>query len=209
MRTARPYIVGLTGSIGMGKTETARMFARLGIPVFDADAAVHCLYEPGGAAVHEVANAFPDCVMDGRVDRERLATRISREPDGLQRLERIVHPLVTKEQQAFMDRAAQDGADMVVLDVPLLYETGGHTRVDVVVVVSAPENVQRSRVLSRPGMTPEKLDQILARQIPDVDKRTRAHFVVETGKGFDHALEQVKQIVAAVHQRRREEPAGA
>ncbi|HEY1637579.1 MAG TPA: dephospho-CoA kinase [Rhizomicrobium sp.] len=209
MSAARPYVVGLTGSIGMGKTETARLFARLGIPVYDADAAVHRLYEPGGAAVAEIAKAFPDCVTAGRVDRTRLAARVSAERGGLQRLEGIVHPLVAKDQQAFLERAAQDRADIVVLDIPLLYETGGHTRVDAVVVVSAPREVQRSRVLSRPGMTREKLDHILARQTSDVDKRAGAHFVVETDKGFDHAFAQVKEILAALHQRRLREATGA
>jgi dephospho-CoA kinase len=206
---AQPFLLGLTGSIGMGKTETARLFARLGIPVYDADAAVHRLYEPGGAAVGEIAKAFPDCVTGGRVDRTCLAARVSAEQGGLQRLEGIVHPLVAEDQQAFLERAAQDGADIVVLDIPLLYETGSHTRVNAVVVVSAPIEVQRSRVLSRPGMTPEKLDHILARQTPDVDKRAGAHFVVETDKGFDHAFAQVKEIVAALRQRRLKEAAGA
>src|SRR5437763_3003216 len=168
----------------MGKTETARLFARLGIPVYDADAAVHRLYESGGAAVDEIARAFPTSMRNGRLDRERLAAQVSTDPGGLQRLERIVHPLVARSQQAFLEQAAQDGAEMVVLDIPLLFETGGHDRADAVVVVSAPEDVQRSRVMSRPGMTAERLDNILARQMPDVDKRARAHFVVETDKGF-------------------------
>lgn len=209
MSARRPYVIGLTGSIGMGKTETARLFAQLGIPVYDADAAVHRLYDRGGAVVNKIGNAFPDCVIDGRVDRERLSARVAAEVGGLQWLEAIVHPLVAKEQQAFIAQAAQNGADMVVLDIPLLYETGGHDRVDAAVVVSAPEDVQRTRVLNRPGMTPEKLDHILARQLPDVDKRARAHFVVETGKGFEHAFAQVKDIVAALRQRRLKEAAGA
>jgi dephospho-CoA kinase len=200
---SRPYIVGLTGSIGMGKTETAKMFVRLGIPVYDADAAVHRLYEPGGAAVAEIAAAFPGTVADGRVDRAALAERVRSEPDGLQRLERIVHPLVAHEQRWFLDRAAAAGAEMVVLDIPLLFETGGHGRMDAVVVVSAPEEVQRTRVLARPGMTAEKLDHILARQMPDAKKRAQAHFVVETDKGLDHAFEQVKEIVAALRQRQK------
>jgi len=199
MSTARPYLVGLTGSIGMGKTETARLFAELGIPVYDADAAVHRLYEPGGAAVPEIANAFPGCVVDSRVDRAALAKAVAAEPGGLQRLEAIVHPLVAKEQRAFLDKAAGDGAEMAVLDIPLLFETGAHARMDAVVVVTAPAHVQRARVLERPGMTEEKLDHILARQMPDAEKRAQAHFVVETGKGFDHARAQVKDIVAALH----------
>jgi dephospho-CoA kinase len=205
MSNQRPYLVGLTGSIGMGKTETAKMFARLGIPVYDADAAVHRLYEPGGAAVDTIAREFPGTVREGRVDRVALTERIRGEGDGLQRLERIVHPLVGQAQRQFLDRAVADGAEMVVLDIPLLFETGSHARMDAVVVVSAPEDVQRARVLNRSGMTADKLDHILARQMPDAEKRAQAHFVVETNKGFDHAFEQVKQIVAALHARRLKE----
>lgn len=197
----RPFLVGLTGSIGMGKSETATMFARLGIPVYDADAAVHRLYEPGGAAVAPIAEAFPGVVHEGRVDRAALSRRLAAESDGFKRLERIVHPLVGREQQAFLDRAASEGADFVVLDIPLLFEAGGHARVDAIVVVSAPEDVQRNRVLARPGMTEDKLDQILARQVPDEEKRAKAHFVVETDKGLDHAFDAVKTIVAALRTR--------
>jgi dephospho-CoA kinase len=203
MKARRPFLVGLTGSIGMGKTETAKMFARLGIAVYDADAAVHRLYEAGGAAIAEIAREFPGTVVNGRVDRAVLAERLHAEKDGLQRLERIVHPLVAREQRQFLDDAAAAGAEMVVLDIPLLFETGGHGRMDAVVVVSAPEEVQRTRVLSRPGMTAKKLDHILARQMPDAEKRAQAHFVVETDKGFDHAFAQVKEIVAALHARRQ------
>jgi dephospho-CoA kinase len=203
MSAPRPFLVGLTGSIGMGKTETAKMFARLGIPIYDADAAVHRLYEPRGAAVAEIAREFPGTVIDGRVDRSALAERIRGEPDGLQRLERIVHPLVAREQRQFLDQAATAGAEIVVLDIPLLFETGGHARMDAVVVVSAPADLQRERVLNRPGMTAEKLNHILARQMPDAEKRAQAHFVVETDNGLDHAFEQVKQIVAALHERRK------
>ena len=198
----RPYLVGLTGSIGMGKTETARMFARLGIPVYDADAAVHRLYEPGGAAVAEIAKGFPDCVVDGRVDRDRLAAGVRNRPDGLQRLEAIVHPLVAAEQQDFLAKAEAAGTEMVVLDIPLLFETGSHVRMDAVVVVSAPHDVQRARVLARPGMTADKLDHILVRQMPDAEKRAKAHFVIETDKGLGHAFQQVEQVIAALHARR-------
>jgi len=201
MQPKQPRLVGLTGSIGMGKTETARLFARLGIPVHDADTAVHRLYEPGGGAVAAIAQAFPDCVTEGRVDRARLSARLQKDRSALSRLEGIVHPFVTAEQRAFIGEAAAAGADMVVLDVPLLFETGGEKDVDAVVVVSAPETVQRARVLARPGMSEEALDHILARQYPDVDKRARAHFVVETDKGIDHAFEQVKSIVAALRRR--------
>ena len=205
MSTARPYLVGLTGSIGMGKTETARLFAELGIPVYDADAAVHRLYERGGAAVPKIAKAFPGCVVGGRVDRGALAKAVAAEPDGLQRLEAVVHPLVAEEQRAFVDKAVANNAEIVVLDIPLLFETGEHTHMDAVVVVTAPAHVQRARVLERPGMTEEKLGHILARQMPDAEKRAQAHFVVETGKGFDHARARVKEIVAALHARRLKE----
>lgn len=201
MGARRPLIIGLTGSIGMGKTETARMFARLGVPVFDADATVHRLYEPAGAAVPAIARAFPDCVSDGRVDRARLAAAVSEKP-ALARLEAIVHPLVAREREAFVAEATRTGADMIVLDVPLLYETGAETDVDAVVVVSAPADVQRARVLARPGMDAAMLDHILERQMPDVEKRARAHFVVETCQGFDHAFAQVESIVAAIRARK-------
>jgi len=192
----RPLLVGLTGSIGMGKTETAKMFARLGIPVYDSDAAVHRLYEPGGAAVAGIGKAFPGTVRDGRVDRALLSKALAGDDAAFKRLEAIVHPLVAEDQRRFMEAAGD--AEMVVQDVPLLFETGGHRRMDAVVVVSAPAEVQRKRVLERPGMTQEKLDHILSRQMPDAEKRAKAHFVVETGKGLDHAFEQVKAIVAAL-----------
>lgn len=203
MAPKRPLLVGLTGSIGMGKSETARLFARLGIPVHDADSAVHRLYELGGAAVSAIKTAFPDCVVAGRVDRACLAAQVRGDPNAFSRLESIVHPLVAADQRSFVEQAAAQGAEMVVLDVPLLFETGTETEMDAVVVVSAPEHVQRARVLARPGMSEETLDNILARQVPDVDKRARAHFVVETGLGLDHALEQLKSIVAALRERAR------
>jgi dephospho-CoA kinase len=205
MATERPYLVGLTGSIGMGKTETAKMFARLGIPVYDADAAVHRLYEPDGAAVAPIAAAFPGTVVDGGVDRAELSKRLTEDEGAFKKLESIVHPLVGLQQRAFLDQAAESGAELVVLDIPLLFETGGHARVDAVVVVSAPHEVQRARVLQRPGMTRDKLDHILSRQVPDAEKRAQAHFVVETGHGLDHAFAQVKTVVAALHQRRLEQ----
>jgi len=191
----RPYLVGLTGSIGMGKSETAKMFARLGIPVYDADAAVQALYEKGGAAVPKIAEAFPGCVKDGRVDRGALWAEASTDTSVFAKLEAIVHPFVARAQQAFVVEAQSKGADLVVLDIPLLFETGGHARMDAVVVVSAPEEVRRQRVLSREGMTEDKLAKILARQMPDAEKRAKAHFTVETDKGLDHAFEQVKRIV--------------
>lgn len=198
----RPYLVGLTGSIGMGKTETAKMFARLGVPVYDADAAVHRLYEKGGAAVPEIEKQFPGTVSDGKVDRDKLSAQLAADPAAFKRLEAIVHPLVAREQLRFLDDAAKNGAEMVVLDIPLLFETGGHARMDAVVVVSAPTDIQRARVLERPGMTAEKLDHILSRQMPDEEKRAKAHFVIVTDKGLDHAFEQVKMVVKALHEKR-------
>jgi dephospho-CoA kinase len=203
MTGRRPLLVGLTGSIGMGKTETARMFASLGIPVYDADAAVHRLYEPGGEAVAAIKPAFPDCVHAGRVDRACLSEKVRADRAALLRLEAIVHPLVARDQEAFVARAAAGGADFVVLDIPLLFETGSHSRMDAVVVVTAPENVQHARVLARPGMSEALFGQILSRQLPDVDKRERADFVVETDKGMSNALEQVKRIVSELSARRR------
>lgn len=198
-----PLLVGLTGSIGMGKSETAKMFAKLGIPVYDADAAVHRLYEPGGAAVPEIAKLFPDSVRDGRVDRAVLSKHVTADKDAFRKLEQLVHPLVARAQRGFIEEATARGADLVVLDIPLLFEGGGHARVDAVVVVSAPADIQRQRVLARPGMTEDKLDQILARQMPDAEKRAKAHFVVETDKGLDHAFEQVKKIVAELRRRKK------
>ena len=187
-------LVGLTGSIGMGKSETAKMFARLGVPVYDADAAVHAIYENGGAAVEPLRAEFPDAIVDDAVDRARLSKLVLDDKDALKKLEGIVHPLVGQTQLHFLKDAQASGAKIAVLDIPLLYETGGETRVDAVVVVSAPADVQRARVLERPGMTTEKFEQILAKQVPDADKRARADFVVETDKGLEHAFEQVKRI---------------
>lgn len=192
----RPFLLGLTGSIGMGKSETAKMFARLGTPVYDADAAVHALYEPGGAAVAPIASVFPGCVKDGRVDRACLAASLLENPEGFAALEAIVHPLVQETQRLFIAEAA--AADLIVLDIPLLFETGGENRMDAVVVVSAPEAIQRQRALARDGMTPEKLDRILARQMPDAEKRAKADYVVDTGQGLDHAFAQVRKIVEQI-----------
>lgn len=208
MGAERPYLIGLTGSIGMGKSETAKMFARLGVPVYDADAAVHRLYEKGGAAVAEIARAFPGCVAGDAVDRNALTREVTKDKEAFKRLEGIVHPLVAREQLKFLEHAREKGAEMVVLDIPLLFETGGEARMDAVVVVSAPADVQRARVLERPEMTADKLDHILSRQMPDAEKRARAHFVVETGKGLDHAFEQVKQVVEALRRKRQGEKGG-
>ncbi len=199
----RPYLVGLTGSIGMGKTETAKMFARLGVPVYDSDAAVHRLYEKGGAAVPEIEKAFPAAVVDGKVDRTKLTGIVTADKAAFKQLEQIVHPLVARDQLQFLE--ANTNAEMVVLDIPLLFETGGHARMDAIVVVSAPSHIQRARVLERPGMTQDKLDHILSRQMPDEEKRAKAHFVIVTDKGLDHAFEQVKLVVAALHERRTKE----
>lgn len=198
----RALVVGLTGSIGMGKTETARLFAQMGIPVHDADAAVHRLYASDAGAISAIAAAFPGCVQNGKVDRACLSESVHSSEGGLARLEEIIHPLVAAEQQAFIASASRDHADIVVLDIPLLFETGGEKCMDAVVVVSAPAESQRARVLARPGMNEDVLDHILARQLPDVDKRARAHFVVETDKGLSHARSQVEAIVAELRARR-------
>jgi len=198
----RPLLIGLTGSIGMGKSETAKMFAKLGVPVYDSDAAVHRLYEPGGAAVEKIADAFPGTVKDGRVDRGALSKRLAGDEAAFRKLESIVHPLVAEENRKFLAQAHAGGAEMVVQDIPLLFETGEHARMDAVVVVSAPAHIQRQRVLERAGMTEKKLDQILSRQMPDEEKRAKAHFVVETGKGLDHAFAQVKAIVETLKAKR-------
>ncbi len=185
----------------MGKTETGKLFSRLGIPVHDADAVVHRLYDTGGAAVAAIAREFPGTVRDGRVMREVLAARIAADEEAFRRLEAIVHPLVRQAELAFLDDATKHGDDLVVLDIPLLFETGGEKRMDAVVVVSAPPDVQRERVLARPGMSLEKLEAIHARQIPDVDKRSRADFVIETDKGLEQAFAAVQRIVAELRER--------
>jgi dephospho-CoA kinase len=186
-------VVGLTGSIGMGKSATARLFEEEGVPVYDADAAVHALYASGGAAVRPVAEAFPGVAPEGYVDRERLSAKVLNQPEALRRLEAIVHPLVGAHRRAFLEQAA--GAPVVVMDVPLLFETGGDRGMDAVVVVSAPAAVQRTRVLQRPGMTDDKLDAILKRQTPDAEKRARADFVIDTSHGVEAARVQVRQVL--------------
>ena len=188
--------IGLTGSIGMGKSTTSAMFAEAGVPVYDADAEVHALYAPGGAAVAPLEAAFPGVVKDGAVDRTALSAQVIGKPEQMKKLEAIVHPLVGHSRIGFFERAAAQGADLVVLDIPLLFETGGERNVDAVVVVSAPADQQRARVLARPGMTEEKLDAILAKQMQDVEKRARAHFVVDTGQGLEVARRQVADIIA-------------
>ena len=191
-------LVGLTGSIGMGKSTTAAMFRDAGIPVYDADAAVHDLYDVGGAAVGPVGEAFPGVVKAGRVDRESLRQAVLGNPEALKRLNAIVHPLVGRSRIGFFQAAEAAKADIVVLDIPLLFETGGDANVDAVVVVSAPPELQRERVLARPGMNPDRLDAILAQQMADADKRARAHFVVDTGRGLAPARDRVTEIITAL-----------
>jgi dephospho-CoA kinase len=189
-------ILGLTGSIGMGKSTTARFFAEAGVPVHDADAAVHALYE--SEAVAPIEAAFPGVTQDGRVDRTRLSAQVVGNAEAIKRLEAIVHPLVRQSEVRFLANAAARGARVVVLDIPLLFETGGEARVDAVVVVSAPADVQRTRVLSRPGMTEDKLAGLLARQVPDAEKRARAHYVVDSSQSYDSARAQIHGILRAV-----------
>jgi dephospho-CoA kinase len=191
-------LLGLTGSVGMGKSTTAAMFREAGVPVYDADAAVHDLYDEGGAAVGPVGEAFPGVVKDGKVDREALRQAVLGKPDELKRLNAIVHPLVGRDRTGFFEQATAAGADMVVLDIPLLFETGGHANMDAVVVVSAPAHMQRERVLARPGMSPERLSAILDQQMADAEKRARAHFVVDTSMGLEPARAWVREIIAAI-----------
>ncbi|WP_439597192.1 dephospho-CoA kinase [Falsiroseomonas sp.] len=188
-------IIGLTGSIGMGKSTAANTFRRLRVPVFDADAAVHALQGPGGAAVAPVETAFPGTTAEGRVNREALRSRVLGDPAALKRLEGIMHPLVRGAERAFLAACRRRGARLAVLDIPLLLETGGQARVDVVLVVSAPAAVQRARVLRRRGMTPERLAAILARQMPDSRKRRMADEVIQTGQSRHHAQRQVRALV--------------
>ncbi len=180
MSTRRPFVLGLTGSIGMGKSTTAGFFIEMGVPVWDADAAVHRLYSTGGAAVAGIAAICPDAVVDGAVDRAVLRDWIGRDETAIRQLEVVVHPLVALDRQAFFDKAARAGQKLVVVDIPLLFETGGDANVDATLVVSAPADVQKARVLERPGMTEAHFAKILASQMPDVDKRNRADFVIET-----------------------------
>jgi len=189
------FVLGLTGSIGMGKSATADLFRRLGVPVHDADATVHRLYR--GRAAPLIEKAFPGTVTEGAVDRARLGAAVLDSPERMQQLEAIVHPLVREEEESFLKRLVAL-APVAVLDIPLLFETGGETRCDAVLVVTAPGAVQRDRVLARPGMTEAKFHAILARQMRDEDKRTRAHFLVDTSRGFSSAEAQVKSILACL-----------
>jgi dephospho-CoA kinase len=189
-------IIGLTGSIGMGKSTTMQLFAEEGIPVYDADAAVHAVY--AGEAVPVVEAAFPGTTADGKVDRQKLSAKVLGNPEALKKLESIVHPMLGAHRQQFLSDAENSGAAIAVLDVPLLFETGGEKRVDAVVVVSAPADIQRTRVLARENMTEEKLDAILARQTPDAEKCRRADFVVDTSSGLDPVRVRIRDILAEV-----------
>jgi dephospho-CoA kinase len=189
------FIIGLTGSIAMGKTTTARLFAEEGVPVHDADAAVHRLYEGEAAAAIEAA--FPGATKDGKVDRVVLGQKVLGDAPALKRLEAIVHPLVRQAELTFLKDAEASGAGIVVLDIPLLFETGGDSRVDATVVVSAPHEMQRARVLER-GVSLERLEALLARQMPDAENRWRADLVVDSGQGIEHARTQVRHILDAV-----------
>lgn len=191
-------LIGLTGSIGMGKSATAQMFREEGVRVYDADAAVHAIYDKGGAAVEPVGAAFPGVVVDGAINRDLLSKAVLNDAGALETLESIVHPLVGAAQLDFLVASREADADLVVLDIPLLFEKGGDKRVDTVVVVSAPPDVQRARVLDRPGMTAEKFEAILAKQTPDAEKRARAHHVIDTGQGFEHARAQVRAVLDAI-----------
>lgn len=190
------FVLGLTGSIGMGKSTTAAMFRAEGVKVHDSDATVHELYR--GAAGPAIERAFPGTLRDGRVDRALLAARVVDDPAALRRLEDIIHPLVTRSREAFLAAAAGAGERLVLVDVPLLFETGLDACVDAIVVVSAAESVQMERVRQRPGMTPEKLSAISARQLPDAEKRKRSHFVIDTGRGFAAAERQVRAVLRSL-----------
>jgi dephospho-CoA kinase len=197
------FVLGLTGSIGMGKSTTARLFAEAGVPVYDADATVHALYR--GEAAPLIEAAFPGTTENGVVDRNRLASEVVQHPSAMKRLESIVHPLVRAQEDWFLRDAEQSGAQLAVLDIPLLFETGGDKRVDAVLVVSAPPDIQRERILSREGMTEDRLDALLARQMPDAEKRRRADFVVDTSQGLDpvrEAIADIRKRIAKMPRRR-------
>lgn len=193
-------VLGLTGSIGMGKSTVGKMFAEEGVPVFDSDAAVHALYAAGGAAAAPVEAAFPGVTVDGAVDREALSRRVVGDEAAIKRLETIVHPLVRQAQAEFLQTNRDAGTKVVVLDIPLLFESGGAKLVDKVAVVSAPADVQRERVLARPGMTAEKFEAILARQTPDAEKRARADFVIDTGGSLEATRAQVRAVLDALRE---------
>jgi dephospho-CoA kinase len=190
------FLLGLTGSIGMGKSTTATLFREAGVPVYDADATVHKVYE--NEAVAAVEAAFPGSTTDGKVDRQKLSAMVVGNADAIQRLESIVHPMLRSHQQEFLDAAKKANAPVAVLDIPLLYETGGDSRVDAVVVVTTSPEVQRARILARDNMTADKLDAILMRQVPDAEKRRRADFVVDTSHGLEPVRQRIREILAEV-----------
>jgi dephospho-CoA kinase len=197
-------ILGLTGSIGMGKSTTAKLFAEAGVPVYDADATVHKIYQ--GEAASAIEAAFPGTTVDGMVDRNKLSARVVHDPAAMTQLEQIVHPMLGASREKFLDDAERSGAPVAVVDVPLLFETGGEKRVDAVVVVTASPEVQRERILARDNMTGEKLDAILARQLPDAEKRERADFVVDTSHGLDPVRAQIRDILREVAKMPRRRP---
>jgi dephospho-CoA kinase len=189
-------LIGLTGSIGMGKTTTAKLFEEAGVPVADSDAIVHTLY--AGKAAPLIEEAFPGVVVGGMVDRPKLSTQVIGKPDAMKKLEAIIHPLVRQAQEQFLATAKSSGAKFAVLDIPLLFETHAEQRVDKIVVVTAPAHVQRARVLARPGMTAEKFEAILARQMPDYEKRARADFLIDTSYGIEKARQSVREILTSL-----------
>jgi dephospho-CoA kinase len=189
-------ILGLTGSMGMGKSTTAKLFVEAGVPVYDADAAVHKIYE--GEAAPAIEAAFPGTTVDGKVDRVKLSSRVLYNPAAIKQLEQIVHPMLGASRQKFLDEAERSGAPVAVVDVPLLFETGGEKRVDAVVVVTTTPEVQRERILARDNMTNDKIEAILARQLPDAEKRKRADFVVDTSHGLDPVRARIRDILAEV-----------
>ncbi len=193
----RPFLLGLTGSIGMGKSTTAAMFAAEGVPVWDADAAVHRLYAQGGAGVSPISAIRPEAIRDGAVDRARLKDWIAADPTALGRIEAVIHPLVAADRAAFIESAATNGASLVVLDIPLLFETGADAAMDATLVVTAPQEIQRARVLERPGMTEAQFAAILARQLPDAVKRTRATYVIET-VALDTTRAAVRDVIKRI-----------
>jgi dephospho-CoA kinase len=197
-------VLGLTGSIGMGKSTTARLFAEAGVPVYDADATVHMVYQ--GEAAPAIEAAFPGTTVDGKVDRSRLSAQVAHDPVALRRLEQIVHPMLQVYHRKFLEDAEQSGAPVAVVDVPLLFETGSEKRVDAVVVVTTDPDIQRRRVLARDNMTRELLDAILARQLPDAEKRRRADFLVDTSHGLDPVRGRIREILAEAAKMPRRRP---
>src|ERR1700730_16599654 len=197
-------VLGLTGSIGMGKSTTAKLFAEAGVPVYDADATVHKIYQ--GEAAPAIEAAFPGTTVDGKVDRARLSAKVVHDPAAIRQLEQIVHPMLKTYHQKFLDDAERSGAPVAVVDVPLLFETGGEKRVDAVVVVTTDPEIQRRRVLARDNMTSEMFEAILARQLPDSEKRQRADFVVDTSHGLDPVRDRIQEILAAAARMPRRRP---